>query len=100
MENVWMFFQRFVDEQGHDQLRIIRGPSFSLIEKFNAVEWLARYSEFITPDTCIMASNYFDDMFKSEGRGSSLANQFVDYHHTSEAIPTIFSKLRIKESEF
>jgi hypothetical protein len=100
MENIWMFFQRFVDEQGHDYLKVIRGPSFSLIDKLNAIEWLARYSEFITPDTCIMASNYFSEMFSRGLRLNPMAESFLTYQHTSEAIPTIFSKLRTKEQEF
>jgi hypothetical protein len=90
MENVWMFFQRFVDEQGHDYLKMIRGPGFSLLEKINAVEWLARYSEFITPNTCIMASNYFNEMFSRGIKQNPIAEAFINYEHTSEAIPTIF----------
>ena len=100
MENIWMFFQRFVDEQGHDYLKVIRGPSYSLIEKLNGVEWLARYSEFITPDTCILASNYFRDMFNRGRKLNPIAEKFIRYEHSSEAIPTIFSKLRTKEQEF
>ena len=69
---------------------MVRGPGFSLVEKLNAVEWLARYSEFVTPDTCIMASNYFNEMFTRGRKSNPIADQFVNYQHTSEAIPTIF----------
>jgi hypothetical protein len=67
MEFVWVFFQRFVDEQGNDHLKVIRNPGASFYFKLEAVEWLARYTEFVSPDTIYLASHYFRDLFTSGG---------------------------------
>ena len=49
-----MFFQRFIDEQGNDVVKIVRGNSYSVLDKFNAMEWITRYVEFLTPDVIFM----------------------------------------------
>lgn len=98
MDNIWLFFQRFVDEQGNDAVKIVRGSSFSILEKINAMEWIARYIEFVTPDTISMITNYFKDVYTSPD--ALRAKTFVEYEHTSEAIPTIIQKIRSKEDEF
>lgn len=99
MDNVWLFFQRFVDEQGNDQIKVIRGPSYSILEKMNSLEWLARYSEFLSPDNIVMASNIFRQQFTGVNSGNLSSNAFTKYEHTSEAIPTIIQKIRSKNSE-
>ena len=87
LDNVWLFFQRFVDEQGNDFLKIIRGPAYNILQKLNAIEWLARYIEFITPDSITMGANFFKQIY---AQSSPTASQvFRTYQHTSEAVPTI-----------
>lgn len=98
MDNIWLFFQRFVDEQGNDMVKIVRGSCYTILEKINAMEWVARYIEFVTPDTVAMITNYFKDVYT--GPDAQRAKTFVEYEHTSEAIPTIIQKIRSKESEF
>jgi hypothetical protein len=58
LDNIWMFFQKFIDEQGNDIIKIIRGNCFTMLEKLNAMEWMARYVEFVTPDVSFMSINY------------------------------------------
>jgi len=48
---LWVFFQKFIDEQAMDQVKFIRSPDTTIVEKMFAMEWIARYVEFITPDT-------------------------------------------------
>lgn len=57
-----MFFQRFVDEQGNDYLKIIRNPGTSLYQKLDAIEWMARYTEFLSPESVTLGSHYFTDL--------------------------------------
>jgi hypothetical protein len=98
MDNMWLFFQRFVDEQGNDIVKIVRGTSYTILEKINAMEWVARYIEFVTPDTIVMITNYFKDVYT--GPDSARAQTFVEYEHSSEAIPTVIQKIRSKLGEF
>lgn len=87
MEFVWIFFQRFVDEQGNDYLRIIRNPGVSLFRKLDAIEWLARYTEFISPDSIALASHYFKELLV--GQENPVENVFADYPHTSDVMISI-----------
>ena len=43
MENIWLFFQRFADEQGNDKIKICRALYPTVLQKLNAMEWLDRY---------------------------------------------------------
>ena len=65
----------------------------------NSLEWLARYSEFLSPDNIVMASNIFRQQFAGTTPGNLSSNAFTKYEHTSEAIPTIIQKIRSKNSE-
>ena len=47
---LWTFFQKFIDEHSVDRIKIIRSKDNSITDKINAMDWLARYAEFITPD--------------------------------------------------
>lgn len=97
MDSIWMFFQRFVDEQGNDKLKMIRGTCYTMLEKINSIEWLARYTEFVTPETINMAANYFKD-YANTSDGSK-RKKYVEYEHTSEAVPTIIQKIKSKDYE-
>ena len=46
---LWVFFQKFIDEQGMDQVKNIRSPDVQLTPKITSLEWFARYAEYITP---------------------------------------------------
>lgn len=47
---LWVFFQKFIDEQAVDQIKNIRSPDVQLTPKISSMEWFARYSEFISPN--------------------------------------------------
>lgn len=47
---LWAFFQKFIDEHAIDRMKTIRSKENTLADKVNAMDWLARYAEFITPD--------------------------------------------------
>ena len=50
MRIVFKGFQRFIDEQSIDKLKMIRsGSDASIIAKLQAVEWLSRYMSMIPP---------------------------------------------------
>ena len=48
---LWVFFQKFIDEQAMDQVKNIRSPDVQLTPKITSLEWFARYAEYITPGT-------------------------------------------------
>lgn len=98
MENIWLFFQRFADEQGNDKIKICRALYPTVLQKLNAMEWLARYIEFLTPDCIALASNYIKEHYADPR--SKVTLEFISYEHTSEAIPTVIQKLKTKDSEF
>ena len=62
------------------------------------MEWLARYIEFLTPDSIALASNYIKEHYADPR--SKVTLEFMSYKHTSEAIPTVIQKLKTKDSEF
>ena len=63
LEHIWLFFQRFADEQGNDKIKICRAVYPTVLQKLNAMEWLARYIEFITPDAIALAANYIKEHY-------------------------------------
>ena len=93
LEHIWLFYQRFIDEQGGDKVLKIRGGQYGWEKKFNAVEWLARYIEYLNEDIIFAASQHLRVMFL-EQPGESVG--FISCKHRSEAIPTIIQKLNSK----
>lgn len=58
-----------------------------MTDKVNAMDWLARYAEFITPDQISNVVLSFKDIYC--GNDSLLREDFISHRHYSEAIPTI-----------
>jgi len=54
----------------------------------NALEWLARYIEFLTPECMTSAANYLKTIFLNNEQ-SEEAQDFINYEHESEVVPTI-----------
>ena len=52
------------------------------------MEWLARYTEFVTADTIIMAANYMKELF-SAADNQDAENDYIAFQHTSESIPSV-----------
>ena len=69
----------------------------TVLQKLNAMEWLARYIEFLTPDCIAMASNYIKEHYADPR--SKVTLEFMSYKHTSEAIPTVIQKLKTKDTK-
>jgi hypothetical protein len=46
---IWDFFQEFVNEQGLFKTRILNFTDISTREKMDAIEWVVRNIEFISP---------------------------------------------------
>ena len=84
---LWVFFQKFIDEQAMDHVKYIRSFDCTLTEKMFSLEWFARYVEFITPDTLIMAVNSFKDIYSGNDR--ELSKLFTEHTHHQEGIPTV-----------
>lgn len=75
-----------------DHVKIIRSPDFTLTDKMFSMEWFARYVEFITPDTLIMAVNSFKEIYS--GTDQEMSKDFLAHYHHQEGIPTCLQSLR------
>eukprot|EP00347_Sterkiella_histriomuscorum_P015644 403356242 len=89
---LWTFFQKFIDEHSVDRIKIIRSRDNSLTDKINAMDWLARYAEFVTPDQISNVVMAFKDLYS--GPDAQLRDSFINHKHNSEAIPTVVQMLR------
>jgi hypothetical protein len=67
---------------------VCRGRMYSTGQKMNALEWLARYIEFLTPDCMTSAAGYLKTIFLNN-EASEEAQDFINYEHESEVVPTI-----------
>ena len=89
---LWTFFQKFIDEHSVDRIKIIRSKDNSLTDKINAMDWLARYAEFITPDQISNVVLAYKDIYA--GLDSQLRDNYIEHKHYSEAIPTVIQMIR------
>ena len=60
---LWTFFQKFIDEHSVDRIKKIRSKDNSITDKITAMDWLARYAEFVTPDQISNVVLAFKDLY-------------------------------------
>ena len=89
---LWVFFQKFIDEQAMDQVKNIRSPDVQLTPKITSLEWFARYAEYITPGTLTLGVQTFTNLFIGPNQDEMEAFKVL-YHH-QEAVPTCIQNLR------
>lgn len=90
---LWTFFQKFIDEHAIDRSKIIRSLDNSFTDKFNAMDWLARYAEFVTPDQISSVVLAFKDMY-SNSADPTIKEAFISHRHNSEAVATLCLMMR------
>ena len=90
IRSLYLFFQKFIDEQGNDMVRVNRGHSFSLIQKLNAMEWTARYIEFLSIENIKDIISAFNEYMRTD-------DKFNPFQHSSEVISTIIQKIKQKD---
>lgn len=90
---LWTFFQKFIDEHAIDRAKIIRSLDNSFTEKFNAMDWLARYSEFVSPDQISAVVMSFKDMY-ANNNDPNIRESFIIHKHNSEAVATLCLMMR------
>jgi len=56
------------------------------------MDWLARYSEFVTPDNIQNVISAFKDIYSGPDQG--LRDVLINHKHNSEAVPTIVQMVR------
>ncbi|CAI2384862.1 unnamed protein product [Moneuplotes crassus] len=81
-EELWSFNQKFIDEHAVDQERIIEADDLSITRKMEALEWFARYSEFLTPDHAYNGIMTFKNTYL---RGPH-KDSFINYEHGNDSI--------------
>lgn len=81
-EELWHFNQRFIDEHAVDRERIIAAPDIPITRKMEALEWFARYCEFLTPDHAYNGILSFKNNYL---RGSQ-KESFINFEHRNDSI--------------
>lgn len=69
-----------------DQVKNIRSQDVGITSKITSLEWFARYSEYITPDTLVMGVKAFKEIYG--GNDPTEMNTYMAHLHHQEAIPT------------
>lgn len=90
---LWVFFQKFIDEQAVDKIKVVRSPNREMQDKFEAMEWFARYVEFVTPDTIVTGYKAFRDKYAT----STMTQERVllkDTEHGVDFIPQVIESLK------
>jgi len=77
---LWVFFQKFIDEQAMDQVKNIRSADVQLTPKITSLEWFARYAEYITPGTLTLGVQTFTNLFMGPNQDELEAFKVL-YHH-------------------
>ena len=95
---LWTFFQKFIDEHAIDRAKTIRSLDNSFTDKFNAMDWLARYAEFVTPDQINQVVLSFKEMYSSNN-DPSVREAFIGHKHNSEAVATLCLMMRNLKSK-
>ena len=90
---LWTFFQKFIDEHAIDRAKIIRSLDNTFTDKFNAMDWLARYAEFVTPDQISAVVMSFKDMY-ANNTDPVIREAFISHKHTSESVATLCLMMR------
>ena len=87
INQLWNFVQKFIDEQSNDMIQDVRSTDLGFKNKMNRMGWLARNSEYISPEMitkCLVA-------FKEQFNGTSLTarNTYISSKHNSNSIITV-----------
>ena len=90
---LWTFFQKFIDEHAIDRAKIIRSLDNTFTDKFNAMDWLARYAEFVTPDQISSVVMSFKDMY-ANNTDPVIREAFISHKHNSESVATLCLMMR------
>ena len=99
---LWLFFQKFIDEQAMDHVKIINSPDRVMREKLESMEWYARYVEYVTPDAIIKGVTDFRDKYRIPNTPER--TELREAEHNVEVIETILEiiqnlKKKIKTNE-
>ncbi len=79
---LWTFFQKFIDEHSVDRERLMYQADIPIVRKMEALEWLSRYSEFISPEYITKTILAFKDV---NIKGSN-KDEYVKLKHQSNAV--------------
>jgi hypothetical protein len=90
---LWTFFQKFIDEHAIDRAKIIRSVDNTFTDKFNAMDWLARYAEFVSPDQINSVVLSFKEMY-ANNNDQAIREAFITHKHNSEAVATVCLMIR------
>lgn len=102
VDQLWAFLQKFIDQTGVNVINSVKAEETGIKEKIDALDWLARNSEFLSPDTitkCLMA---FKELYTSEN--VQLKQKYINAKHNSQAVLTVLhliehSKMLEKDEE-
>ena len=90
---LWLFFQKFIDEQAMDHVKLILSPEHVMREKFESMEWYARYIEYVTPDAIVMGVTKFRNKYCTSTM-TDARKDLKDCQHRVECVQTILENIR------
>ena len=73
----WTFYQKFIDEQANDQIKVIRSGDTDYSVKLMAVEWVLRYTQFVTPEYVSEAANALRDLY--QGKSQQVCEKYISH---------------------
>jgi hypothetical protein len=82
-----MFIQRFVDEHAVDRVKILKNTEVNLRDKMSVMDWLARYSEFLSGDAISQCIEAFKEIFNTDN--ATLKNAYIYANTNSNVIQTV-----------
>jgi deoxyribodipyrimidine photolyase-like uncharacterized protein len=84
---LWNFLQRFIDEQSVDRVKVMKGMEVNIKEKMNQMDWVARNSEFLSPDAITLSIAAFKEQYATDN--ATLRNAYIHAKHSSDSIITV-----------
>lgn len=67
LEQLWIYFQEFINEQSVDKLKLLRShKDNTIVAKMESVEWMARYIRYIPKTNIILAAKDFKAEFMTD----------------------------------
>ena len=68
-----------------------------MFEKMNTMDWLARYSEYLTPDSITNTVLAFKELYTTDN--TVTRNSFINSKHSSEAINTVIFMIHAAKNQ-
>lgn len=91
LDEISLFIQRFADAHVYDQIRVIKDPDTNIKSKMDTLDWLARYSEFISTDSVSNCLKEFKELYSNDN--PKVRNEYISSRNHSLAVMNILQQI-------